>query len=199
MYFPSPCSSYDLVALASSAGGFNALTELMSGLPANFPAAIIIVQHLLPTRPTMLPSLLEHRTELHIKQAEEEDLLTPGYVYIAPPDHHLLVNINQTLSLTQTDLVNYVRPSADVLFRTASQCFHERLIGIVLSGSGKDGSLGVRAIHDEGGIVIAQSLASAMYYSMPQAAIHTGCVDYVLAMEEIPIALISLVRTGKLP
>ncbi|NER28620.1 MAG: chemotaxis protein CheB [Symploca sp. SIO1C4] len=109
-------AAFDLVAIASSAGGLQALTEVVSNLPAEFPAALVIVQHLDPRHRSLMAEILSRRTPLQVKQAQEGDCLSPGMVYIAPPNRHLLVNQDGTLSLSQTELVHFVRPSADLLF-----------------------------------------------------------------------------------
>jgi two-component system, chemotaxis family, protein-glutamate methylesterase/glutaminase len=168
----------------------------LSGLPASFPGAIVLVQHMSPTHHTMLDRLLSHRSALLIKIAEECDLLTPGKVFIAPPNFHLLINQNQTLSLSGSAPVHYSRPSADVLFYSVAQCFHERAIAVILSGTGKDGSDGALEIHKQGGKVIAQDRTSATFYSMPESAILTGCVDYILPLNDIPAAILNLIHTG---
>src|SRR5215470_17237752 len=139
-------SGFDVVALAASAGGLNALTHALAALPANFPAALIVVQHLDPRHRSLMADILSRRTALPVKQAEEGDSLVAGRGYIAPPNRHLLVNPDYTLSLTQTQLVHFVRPSADLLFESTAASFKERAIAVVLSGSGQDGAMGVKAI-----------------------------------------------------
>jgi two-component system, chemotaxis family, protein-glutamate methylesterase/glutaminase len=103
---------FDVVALAASAGGLTALTNVLSALPAEFPAAIAIVQHLDPRHRSLMADILSRHTALEVKQAEEGDCLASGVVYIAPPNRHLLVNGDGTLSLTQSELVHFLRPSA---------------------------------------------------------------------------------------
>jgi two-component system chemotaxis response regulator CheB len=117
----------------------------------------------------------------------------PGYVYVAPPDRHLLINRDRTMSLTQTELVHFVRPSADLLFESVAAAFPNRAIGVVLTGTGKDGSMGISAIKKMGGTVIAQDQGTSEFFGMPAAAIETGNVDFVLPLENISSALISLV------
>ncbi|MBC8504668.1 MAG: chemotaxis protein CheB [Anaerolineales bacterium] len=190
-------AAFEIVALASSAGGLNALSVVLSGLPADFPAAIVIVQHLDPRHRSLMADILSKRTSLPVKQAERGDLLEPGKVFIAPPNYHLLVNIGNTLDLTQTELVHFVRPSADLLFESAAGCYKERAIAVVLTGSGSDGSMGVKAIHKMGGSVIAQDEASSEFASMPRAAIASKCVDFILPLDEISSALVSLVTGGE--
>jgi two-component system chemotaxis response regulator CheB len=119
-----------------------------------------------------------------------------GTVYIAPPNNHLLINPDGIISLTQSELVHFVRPSADLLFESVAASYKDRAIAVVLTGSGSDGNLGVRAIKKMGGTVIAQDEASSEFYGMPGAAIQTGSVDFILPLEEIAPALVTLVMTG---
>jgi two-component system chemotaxis response regulator CheB len=186
-------AAFEIVAMAASAGGLQALTVVLSGLPAEFPAAIAVVQHLDPRHRSLMAEILARRTPLQVKQAEENDVITPGTVYIAPPDRHLLVNPDGTLSLSQSELVHFVRPSADLLFESVAASYKERSIAVVLTGTGSDGNMGVEAIKKMGGTVIAQEEESAEFSGMPHAAIETGSVDFILLLEEIPPALVSLV------
>ena len=114
-------------------------------------------------------------------------------VFTAPPDHHLLVNPDETLSLSQGPKVNYARPAADPLFESAAACLGPRLIAVVLTGGESDGSLGVQFVKQHRGIVIAQNAASSEKPNMPLAAIKTGAVDYILPLDEIALALVRLV------
>lgn len=182
-----------MVALASSAGGLNALSQIISALPSDFPAVITLVQHLDPKHPSQLANILGRRTALSVKQAQEGDLLHPGTIYIAPPDQHLLVNSDQTLSLSHSELVHFVRPSADLLFESVAASFKERAIAVVLTGTGSDGVMGVRAIKKMGGQVIVQDRATAEHFGMPSAAINTGAVDRVLPLSEIASTLVNFV------
>ncbi len=185
--------AFDLVAIAASAGGLNALSQVLSALPANFPATIVIVQHLDPRHRSLMADILSRRTPLKVKQAEESDCLELGMVYIAPPNRHLLVNPDKTLSLTQSELVHFVRPSADLLFDSVAASHKNLAIAVVLTGTGNDGAMGVQAINKMGGTVIAQDKETAEFFGMPSAAIKTGAVDFILPLEEIAPALISLV------
>lgn len=189
-------SKFEVVAVAASAGGLTALSQLLSGLPPGFSASVVIVQHLDPRHRSLMADILSRRTNLEVKQAEEGDRLRPGMVYIAPPDHHLLVNRDGTLSLSQSELVHFVRPSADLLFESVAASYRERAIAVVLTGTGSDGSMGVQAIKKMGGTVIAQDLKTAEFGGMPQAAVETKSVDFVLALDEIAPALITLVMRG---
>jgi two-component system chemotaxis response regulator CheB len=181
------------VAVASSAGGLKALTRMLTDLPPEFPAPIVVVQHLDPRHRSLMADLLGRRTRLAVKQAEDGETVTPGAVYIAPPDRHLLVNADRKLSLTSTQLVHFLRPSADLLFESVAAVFCERALGVVLTGTGTDGAMGVRAIKKMGGSVIAQDEGSSEFFGMPGAAIDTGSVDFVLPLDEIASAVATLV------
>jgi two-component system chemotaxis response regulator CheB len=123
--------------------------------------------------------------------------LQPATVFIAPPNRHLLVNPDGTLSLSQSELVHFVRPSADLLFELVAASYKERAIAVVLTGTGSDGSMGVRAIKKMGGTVIVQDEKTSEFFGMPDAAIHSGTVDFVLPLDEIPSALTTLVMRGE--
>jgi len=190
-------AAFDVVALAASAGGLTALSSVLADLPAGFPAGILVVQHLDPRHRSLMADILNRRTRLEVKQAEDGDHLTPGRVYIAPPNRHLLLNGDGSLSLTQTELVHFVRPSADLLFESVAASYKDRAIAVVLSGSGGDGSMGVKAIKKMGGTVLAQDQRTSEFFGMPGAAIDSGSVDFVLPLEEIAPALVTLVMKGQ--
>jgi two-component system chemotaxis response regulator CheB len=190
-------AAFDVVALAASAGGLTALSSVLADLPAGFPAGILVVQHLDPRHRSLMADILSRRTHLEVKQAEEGDRLAGGRVYIAPPNRHLLLNGDGSLSLTQTELVHFVRPSADLLFESVAASYKDRSIAVVLSGSGGDGSMGVKAIKKMGGTVLAQDQRTSEFFGMPGAAIDSGSVDFVLPLEEIAPALVTLVMKGQ--
>ena len=194
IWWPNPRSAFDLVAIASSAGGLRALTEVLSSLTADFPASIAVVQHLDPRHRSLMADILNRKSRLPIKQAEEGDRVEPGSVFIAPPDRHLLVNADGRLSLSRAELVHFVRPSADLLFESTAAAYRERAIAVVLSGSGSDGAMGVKAIKKMGGTVIVQDQQSSEFSGMPEAARQTGIVDFVLPLQEIAPALQTLVN-----
>lgn len=190
---PTPTPAYEIIAVAASAGGLTALSELLAPLPANFAATLVIVQHLDPRHRSLLADILSRRTRLKVKQAEEGEALQSATVYIAPPDRHLLITPSGTVSLTQSELVHFVRPSADLLFESVAASYKERAIAVVLTGTGSDGAMGVTAIKKTGGTVIVQDQASSEFFGMPGAAIQTGSADFILPLSEIAAALITLV------
>ena len=190
-------ATFRIVALAASAGGVSALGQVLNGLPSDFPIPIVIVQHLDPRHRSLMAEIMGKRTPLEVKQAEQGDRLEPGRIYIAPPDHHLLVNKDGTLSLSQSELVHFVRPSADLLFDSMAASYESGAIAVVLTGSGRDGEMGVKAVRERGGTVIAQNEETSEYFGMPGTAIATRCVDFILALDEIAPALITLVIRGE--
>jgi two-component system chemotaxis response regulator CheB len=144
-----------------------------------------------------MAEILSRRTALEVKQAKAGDRLEPGTVYIAPPNEHLLVDPDGTVSLSHSELVHFVRPSADLLFESVAASYKERAIAVVLTGTGSDGSMGVRAIKKMKGTVIVQDQENAEFSGMPAAAIQTRSVDFVLPLEEIASALVTLVERGE--
>lgn len=185
-------AAFDIVAIAASAGGLTALTKVLS-IPPEFTAAIAIVQHLAPEYPSLMAEILSRRTAITVKKAQEGDCLTPGTAYIAPPNHHLLVNGDGTLSLSQSESVHFLRPSADLLFESVAATYKNRAIALVLTGTGSDGAMGVEAIKKMGGIIIVQDVKTAEFSGMPSAAIRTGNVDFILPLDEISNTLVTLV------
>jgi two-component system, chemotaxis family, protein-glutamate methylesterase/glutaminase len=185
---------FEIVALAASAGGLRALTDVLATLPADFRAALVVVQHLDPRHRSLMAEILSRRTALRVQEAHEGDTLQPGVAYIAPPNRHLLVNPDSTLSLSQTELVHFVRPSADLLFESVAASYRERAIAVVLSGTGRDGAMGVKAINKMGGTVIVQDQKTSEFSGMPEAAQQTGIADFILPLAEIAPALQTLVN-----
>jgi two-component system, chemotaxis family, protein-glutamate methylesterase/glutaminase len=181
-----------IVAVAASAGGLQALRTLLNGLPENFPAAILVVQHLEPTRASQLAEILDRTTPLKVTEARAREFIRAGNVYIAPPDYHLVVGAYGRIGLTHAAKVRFSRPSADVLFLTVAEKYGDHAIAVVLTGSGSDGAAGAAAIHRAGGIVIAQDEATSVHFSMPDATIQMADPDYVLPLESISLKLIGL-------
>jgi two-component system chemotaxis response regulator CheB len=184
--------SFEVVALAASAGGFSALRHVLAGLRADFPAAVLVAQHW--AGPLYLQiELLGRCTGLQVKQAEEGESLRPATVFVAPAGRHLLITPGGGVCVSQSERVGFVRPSADLLFESVASRYAERVIAVVLTGRGADGARGVRAVRRRGGFVIAQDAATAAHFDMPAAAIETRKVDLVLPLDHIPFALETLV------
>jgi two-component system chemotaxis response regulator CheB len=186
---------FELVVVAASAGGVQALTKLVSDLPAEFGLAVVVVQHVDPRHRSLLVDILARRSRLPVEHVDDGTTMVPGTVYVAPPGSHVLVNADGTLSLSHAELVNFVRPSADLLFESAAASFTDKVIAVVLTGTGEDGASGALAVHKMGGTVLAQDQGSSEFFGMPRAAIATGAVDFVLPLEEIAAALVTLSNT----
>lgn len=174
-----------VVALASSAGGLAALSRILSGLPREFAAAIIVVQHVSPHHVSFLADILSRRTKLKVKQAEEDDVLKRSVVFIAPPDRHLLLKSQYVLTLSQSKPLHFLRPSADLLFDSLATNLRDRAIVVILTGTGTDGTSGVKSIKAFGGTVIAQDEKTSEFFGMPGSAIQAGYVDHILPIEKI--------------
>ena len=183
---------FDVVAIGASAGGIEALHAVAAALPADFPVPVLIVQHMDPRHKSLLAGLLGRRCRLRVKQAVNDEEMRGGTMYIAPPDMHLIVQAGR-LVLTDTKQVHFSRPSIDLLLQSVADTYGDRAIGVILSGSGVDGADGIRAIKAKGGTTLVQDPASAAHAGMPQAARATNCVDFTLPLEEIGLALASLV------
>lgn len=186
---------FDVVGIAASTGGIKAITELVSALPADFPAAIMVVQHISPESVSYLAEILGRSTSLKVKSAENGERFARGTIYTATPNKHLMVNPDGTLTLSSLDKVQFVRPAADVLFVTMAISYKNRAIAVILTGAGQDGAIGSLAVKRAGGKTIAQEDPEVP--SMPEAAIRIDDVDFVVPLAEIAPILINLVTKGK--
>ena len=184
------------MGLAASAGGLAALSHVLSSLPADFAAPLLVVQHLDPHHRSWLAEILGRRSALAVTQVRGGERIAAGNVYVAPPDHHLVLDRSGVLGLSDFARVQHVRPSADLLFTSIAESWGRGAVAVVLSGTGRDGAAGVLAVRGHGGTVIAQDEASADFFGMPDAAFRTGVVDRVLPLDEIASALIVLTRGG---
>ena len=184
-----------MVAIGASAGGLLALGELLGNLDAEFPP-ILIVQHLDPRHESQLARLLARKTRKSIKEAEDGEPITAGMVYVGPPDEHLLAAQGK-IQLAHSRLIRFSRPSIDMMFGSVAAIYGKHAIGVILSGSNRDGADGIAAIHGAGGITVAQDPTTAEYRIMPQAAIDTGCVDLVVPLEKMGSVLSRLFVEGR--
>ncbi|HUQ52407.1 MAG TPA: chemotaxis protein CheB [Gammaproteobacteria bacterium] len=183
----------DAIVVGSSAGGVRALRSLVGELPADLPAAVLVVNHIPAGSRSALPVILDEAGPLTAKPAEDGERLKHGTVYVAPPDRHLLVEKGR-LRLTRGPRENRVRPCIDTLFRSAAVDLGPRVIGVVLSGTLDDGTAGLWAIKDRGGVAIVQRPTEAEYPDMPENAMKHVDVDHVLPAAEISAKLAELVR-----
>ncbi len=181
-----PLAGLPTVALVSSAGGLDALTRVLAPLPADFPAAVIALQHQMPDHPSQLAEILGRRCALQVVVAEGGMSLAPARVHIAPPGKHLLLRRDETLALIASGAYPPYRPSADLLLVSVALIAGPRAIAVVLSGKGHDGATGATAVHDFGGVVIAADKASSQEFDMPEATIgRDDAVDHVVHVDGI--------------
>jgi two-component system, chemotaxis family, protein-glutamate methylesterase/glutaminase len=186
---PVRADCIDAVAIGASAGGVEALAMLLPAVPAALRAAILIVLHLPRERASVLAEIFSSKCARPVREAVDKEPVEPGTVYFAPPDYHLLVDragpAGAQLALSADDLVNFSRPSIDVLFESAADVYRQRLLGIILTGANHDGAAGLAAVHDAAGITVVQHPDTAQSSMMPMAAIKRSPVDYVLTLEQI--------------
>jgi len=184
--------NYEAIVIGVSSGGMNALKFIFSALPADFCIPIIIVQHLSSRSDAEWIKLLNDKSNLAIKEADEKEKIETGNVYIAPSNYHLLIEKDKTFSLTIDERVNFARPSIDVLFESAAEAYKNKLIGIVLTGSNNDGAKGIKRIKELEGLVIIQDPETAESPTMPAFAIALIEADYILSLEKIVQLLIKI-------
>jgi two-component system, chemotaxis family, protein-glutamate methylesterase/glutaminase len=174
----------DIIVIGASYGGVAALSELIGGIDAGIPAAIFIVLHIPPESVSTLPAILSRAGGLHAFHALDGAAIEKGRIYIAPPDHHLLIKKGH-MRVVHGPRENRHRPAVDPLFRSAAVAYGPRVIGVILSGYLDDGTAGLSAIKRMGGIAIAQSLDDAIEPSMPRSATRYVKVDHILPAREI--------------
>jgi len=181
-----------VVIIGGSAGGLNALLQILPDLHSLNSFALVIVLHRRGTDDLTLEELIKLKTAIQVKAIEDKELLLPGFVYIAPSNYHLLFEKDGTFSLDTSEKVNYSRPSIDVSFESAAEVYGDSLIGILLSGSNSDGTEGLKYIQKAGGIIIVQDPKTADMSFMPNNAINNTTPDYILNLQEILNLLISI-------
>jgi two-component system chemotaxis response regulator CheB len=192
--------AYEIIVVGTSWGGLSALRELIAGLPAAFALPLVVVQHRHRQSDHLLTSLLQDRTSLCVCEVEDKAPITPGNIYVAPADYHLLVE-GGYFSLSTDDPVRFSRPSIDVTFQSAADTYGNRVVGVVLTGANADGANGLKRISDRGGLAFVQLPATAESPTMPAAALESVPTARVLTIGEISAALGALgaLATGSSP
>lgn len=185
---------HDIVVIGASAGGVEALIELVQALPADFPAAVFIVLHVARGGTSILPQILTYRGALPACHPQPGDVIEHGKIYVAPNDHHLMIQDGHVI-LSNGPRENGFRPAVDTLFRTAASTYKWRVIGVILTGLLDNGAAGLVEVKAHGGLTIVQDPADAMFPSMPREALKVVDADYVLPLADIPETLIKLVTT----
>jgi two-component system chemotaxis response regulator CheB len=188
-----------IVVIGASAGGIDALGQLIRGLPADFAAPILVVIHIPADAPNLLPKILARAGTVRTKTAEDGERAENGVLYVAPPDRHLLIEPDGTLRTPRGPRENRHRPSVDPLFRSAALAYGLNAIGVILSGSLDDGTAGLLAIERRGGMTIVQDPDEASYPSMPNSAIANVNVEHVLPIDDIALQLAASVKEIRPP
>ncbi|HAQ65050.1 MAG TPA: chemotaxis protein CheB [Bacteroidales bacterium] len=173
------------IVIGTSAGGVEALTKIFIGLRAGFSIPILVVQHISPSSDSYLPKHLNRLTTVSVNEAIDKTSIEEFNAYLAPPNYHMLVEEDRTISLTVDEKVSYARPSIDVLFETASRAYGRNLLGVIMTGANADGASGSKLLREMGGFLVVQDPKSAHISTMPEAALQLAGADYVTNLEGI--------------
>jgi two-component system, chemotaxis family, protein-glutamate methylesterase/glutaminase len=185
---------HDIICIGASAGGVEVLIDLMRELPADLPAAVFVVVHVAPNSSTVLPAVLNRAGKLPASHASPDEPIRKGRIYVARPDMHLLVKDGEhpRVVLGRGPKENSARPAVDPLFRSAARAFGPRVIGVVLSGSLDDGTVGLDVIKRAGGIAVVQDPEEALFPGMPRSAVENVAVDHIIPRSQIASLLVRL-------
>ena len=186
---------YKALVIGTSFGGLEALKAIIPLLPKDFPLAVIAVLHIGDNQNDSFIRFLNDISQLYVKEAEEKEIISPGTVYFAPPNYHLLIENDETFTLSTDTKINHSRPSIDVLFETAAWCYRHHLIGIVLSGLNQDCAYGLLQIKDLGGICIVEDPENAIARIMPSAAYKIAKPQFMLPLHKIADKITELIRS----
>ncbi|MEN2994874.1 MAG: chemotaxis response regulator protein-glutamate methylesterase [Thermodesulfovibrio sp.] len=185
-----------IVAIGTSTGGPKALQEIIPKLPKDFPVPVVIAQHMPPNFTKPFAERLDQLSQLSVKEAEEGEVIKPGFVYIAPGRGHMRIKrkgINTFVSISEDKEEFIYRPSVDLLMLSVAECYPGRSLGVILTGMGNDGAKGCKKIKETGGRVFAQNEESCVVYGMPRAVIEAGIADKVIPLEEMAGEIINAV------
>ncbi len=181
--------SFSIVGIGASAGGLETLEAFLSKMPPAADVSFVIIQHLSPKHKSIMASLLGKFTRMPVKEIVDGTRIEPNHVYLNPPDKNVAI-FNRTLHLMVPIKVDVINMPIDFFFRSLSDDQKEKAIGIIVSGTASDGTMGIRAVKGEGGMVMVQDPDTAKYDGMPRSAIETDLVDFVLPVEKMPDMLI---------
>lgn len=184
--------NHDIIVVGASAGGVEALRTLVAGLPAGLPASVFVVLHMSPDGPGLLPVLLARAAALPVEEARDGASFQRGHVYLARPDHHLVLEKGLTRVIRGLK-ENRARPAVDPLFRSAALEYGPRVIGVVLTGALNDGAAGLAAIKKAGGLAVVQDPEEALFDSMPRSALQVVAADHVVRVADLGALLARLV------
>jgi two-component system, chemotaxis family, protein-glutamate methylesterase/glutaminase len=185
-----------LIVIGTSAGGISALQTIFKSLPKDFSLPIVVTQHIAP-KARIEPSLVFGQSlNVVFEEAQDKTEIKPGHVYFAPPNYHLLIEKDFTLSLSQDDPVHFARPSIDVCFTSAAHYLNTGVCGVLLTGANADGAIGLHAISKNGGFTIVQNPKEAEFATMPNSALERFQPSAVMTLHEITQQMISFANKG---
>lgn len=187
-------ANHDVIVVGASMGGVEALSALAEQLPRDLPAAVLMVLHLAAQQKSLLPQILSRRSPLPVSHPEDGEALKPGHIYVAPADHHLVVEPGK-VRLVKGPKENGHRPAVDTLFRSAARAYGPRVVGVVLTGALDDGTAGLLAVKKQGGIAVVQDPRDAFCPDMPRSALEYVAVDHCEPLRELGPLLERLVAT----
>ena len=185
-------NQYKAIVIGGSAGSFQVISKILSSLPKNFELPILMCLHRLRHVRNGFVEALNIKSTIATREPLDKENIRKGRIYLAPANYHLCVELGNTFSLSTEGLVNNSRPSIDLMLQTAAYTYREKLIGILLSGANKDGAIGMKAIHDKGGLTIIQDPKECLIDTMPMSAVKITKIDYTLKVDEIIDFLLKL-------
>lgn len=178
-------NSYKAVVIGGSAGSFQGVVKILSQLPKGFPLPIIMCLHRLKHVRNGFVEALSIKSIVQVTEPNDKEPIKKGSVYLAPANYHMSVELGNYFALSTEEMVNNSRPAIDITLGTCAYVFKEKLVGILLSGANRDGALGMKTIHDRGGVTIVQEPSECMIDTMPRAALGTTKIDHTLKIDQI--------------
>ena len=185
------------IVIGTSAGGVEALTRILPSLPATMPVAILIVVHIPRERPSLLTDIFRQKCTMRVEEGIDKADIKPGHIYFAPPDYHMLVDAGPQIALSVDEVIQFSRPSIDVLFESAADVYGKKLLGILLTGGNEDGASGLAYIARCGGMTVLQDPAEAAAPAMPESALKVMTPTHVLRLDEIAALLMTIATRTK--
>ncbi|MBC7531255.1 MAG: chemotaxis protein CheB [Oligoflexus sp.] len=183
-----------IIVIGASTGGFEALNLILVGLKDALSATLIVCQHIDKSARLNYSMIFRELSGFHLHEVEDKQRIMPGNIYFAPPGYHLYVESDGYFGLSLDALVNWSRPSIDVLFESAARAYDRNVVGLLLTGANSDGVQGIREIKRLGGVTIAQDPLTALAPTMPKMAIETGCVDHIAKIQDVAALLVRLIN-----
>jgi len=175
----------DAIVIGASAGGVESLSTLLPAIPASTRAAVFVVLHLPREHKSLLSEIFGASCAISVKEAEDKEPVRPATVYFAPPDYHLLIDTGPQIALSVDEPLHFSRPSIDVLFESAAECYGSRLLGVILTGASRDGAAGLAAVKAAGGVTAVQTPGTTQQSMMANAALSFGPADFVLPVPQL--------------